>query len=132
MEDSSNKLSIQSLLKLNYHSNPISKKSVNSCGSEIRLYHKGSTRLVIRRYHRTSTSKPLFKARFLLQRVYGSKAWNDYTSSSSRFKKVKHLYQQPIIQDGVPNGATSTCELYGKFNTLFNLIFLEDTLLFYE
>ncbi|EAL73829.1 hypothetical protein DDB_G0267184 [Dictyostelium discoideum AX4] len=45
----------------------------NSRGSEIRLHHKGSTRLVIRRCHRTSTSKPLFKARFLLQRVNSSK-----------------------------------------------------------
>ncbi|KAM9954343.1 hypothetical protein ACTFIW_003884 [Dictyostelium discoideum] len=41
----------------------------NSRGSEIGLHHKGSTRLVVRRYHRTSTSKPLFKERFLLQRV---------------------------------------------------------------
>ncbi|KAM9975461.1 hypothetical protein ACTFIW_013342 [Dictyostelium discoideum] len=34
----------------------------NSRGSKIRLYHKGSTRLVIRRCCRTSTSKPSFKA----------------------------------------------------------------------
>ncbi|KAM9975770.1 hypothetical protein ACTFIW_000046 [Dictyostelium discoideum] len=40
----------------------------------------------------------LLKARFLLHRVYGSKTWNDSTSSSSRFKKVKPLRQHPIIQ----------------------------------
>ncbi|KAM9984058.1 hypothetical protein ACTFIY_000804 [Dictyostelium cf. discoideum] len=75
-------------------------KDFNSRGSKIGLHHKGGTRLVIRRCHRTSTSKPLFKTRVLLQRVYGSKTWNDSTSSSSRFKKVKLLRQQPIIQDG--------------------------------
>ncbi|KAN0045659.1 hypothetical protein ACTA71_006037 [Dictyostelium dimigraforme] len=35
--------------------------------SQIGLHHKGSTRLVTGRCHRTSTSKPLFKTRFLLQ-----------------------------------------------------------------
>ncbi|KAM9974037.1 hypothetical protein ACTFIR_009379 [Dictyostelium discoideum] len=60
---------------------------LNSRWSEIRLHHKGSTRLVIRRCHRTSISKPLFKSHFLLQRVYGSKTWNEstgkFTSCSS-------------------------------------------------
>ncbi|EAL73843.1 hypothetical protein DDB_G0267212 [Dictyostelium discoideum AX4] len=89
----------------------------NSRGSKIRLYHKGSTRLVIRRCHRTSTSKLLFKTRFLLQRVYGSKTWDESTSSSSRFKKVKHLHQQPIIQEGRNQESTingQTRLLHGK------------------
>ncbi|KAM9954329.1 hypothetical protein ACTFIW_003870 [Dictyostelium discoideum] len=67
--------------------------------SEIGLHNKGSTRLVIRRCHRISTSKPIFKARFLPQRVYGSETWSDSTASSIRFKKAKLLHQQPNIKD---------------------------------
>ncbi|KAM9975615.1 hypothetical protein ACTFIW_005488 [Dictyostelium discoideum] len=54
---------------------------------------------------------------FLLQRVYGPKTWNDSTPSSSRFKKVKHLHQKPIIQDGRNKESTidgKTRLLHGK------------------
>ncbi|KAM9955092.1 hypothetical protein ACTFIW_008756 [Dictyostelium discoideum] len=47
----------------------------------------------------------------------GSKTWEDYTSPSSRFKKVKHLHQQPIIQDGRNQESTidgQTRLLHGK------------------
>ncbi|KAN0025787.1 hypothetical protein ACTFIU_000050 [Dictyostelium citrinum] len=42
----------------------------------------------------------ILKTRFLLQRVYSTKTWNESTSSSSRFKKVKYFHRKPIIQDG--------------------------------
>ncbi|KAK5583326.1 hypothetical protein RB653_004918 [Dictyostelium firmibasis] len=89
----------------------------NSRGSEIRLHHKRSTRFIKRQCNRTGTSKPSLPTRFLLQRVYGSKSWNEFTSSSTRSKEVKPFYQKSIIQDGrskesVFNGKTRL--LHGK------------------
>ncbi|KAM9967288.1 hypothetical protein ACTFIR_007528 [Dictyostelium discoideum] len=71
----------------------------NSRGSEIGLHHKGSTRLVIRRCHRTCTSKPLFKARFLLQRVYGSKT--NGMGRKSVYFQVTIIFLQPMPQNQV-------------------------------
>ncbi|KAM9954886.1 hypothetical protein ACTFIW_000989 [Dictyostelium discoideum] len=79
----------------------------------------GSSKLLSRgRKWIKSPYKPMpNQFRFLLQRVYGSKTWNDSTSSSSRFKEVKHLHQQPIVQDGRNKESTidgQTRLLHGK------------------
>ncbi|KAM9975456.1 hypothetical protein ACTFIW_013337 [Dictyostelium discoideum] len=76
----------------------------NSRGSEIGLHHKGSTRLVIRRCHRTSTSKPLFKARFLLQRVSVPKPGTTLHRPVLDLKRLNtYINNQSFKMEGIKN-----------------------------